>query len=239
MAVYNIMKDEVNEMKELNQADPAYVEAMTLYMSGQWKEAETAFLALENEYPENTFLILNLAQVYYSMGRLDDAIEKNLQALEINPNLGIANYRLGVCYFRAGRLIRALESFNAVVASSSQSHAMARYFVGLINYFLGNDSDADVAFTEFRGISKESMIANFFLAQIKLKNHDHQAALVLLDELAAETPKFSEVHYMLGQAYYGLHQNQEAIRSFQKVLEINPNDSRAKTKLTLMTDLDW
>jgi len=226
-------------MKELNQSDPTYIQAMTLYMSGKWKEAEAAFTALHQEYPENTFLVLNLAQIYYSLGKLDDAIKLNLQALEMNSNLGIANYRLGVCYFRAGRLVRALAAFNKVVESSSQSHAMARYFVGLINFFLGNDEDSEKAFAEFRGISKESMIANFFLAQLKLKNNNHQEALDLLTELVHETPKFSEVHYMMGQAYYGLHDNQDAIKCFQKVLEINPKDKRAKTKLTLMTDMDW
>jgi tetratricopeptide (TPR) repeat protein len=226
-------------MKELNQSDPQYIDAMTLYMSGKWKEAEVAFTKLHQEYPENTFLVLNLAQIYYSLGRLDDAIELNLQALEMNPNLGIAYYRLGVCYFRAGRLVRALDAFNKVVESSSQSHAMARYFVGLINFFLGNDENSEKAFAEFRGISKESMIANFFLAQLKLKHNSHQEALDLLTELVQETPKFSEVHYMMGQAYYGLHDNQDAIKCFQKVLEINPKDKRAKTKLTLMTDIDW
>lgn len=226
-------------MKELNQSDPQYIDAMTLYMSGKWKEAEVAFTKLHQEYPENTFLVLNLAQIYYSLGRLDDAIKLNLQALEMNPNLGIAYYRLGVCYFRAGRLVRALDAFNKVVESSSQSHAMARYFVGLINFFLGNDEDSEKAFAEFRGISKESMIANFFLAQLKLKHNSHQEALDLLTELVQETPKFSEVHYMMGQAYYGLHDNQDAIKCFQKVLEINPKDKRAKTKLTLMTDMDW
>ncbi len=226
-------------MKELNQTDPAYVAAMTLYMNGQWQEAEQAFEKLLGEFPDNAFIMLNLAQVYYSLGRLDEAIEMNKKALEANPELGIAYYRLGVCYFRAGRLVRALEAFNSVVESKSQSHAMARYFVGLINFFLGNDDTADEAFANFRGISKESMIANFFQAQIKLKQNKHQEALDLLKELAVETPKFSEVHYMMGQALYGLHQNTEAIRCFQKVLEINPDDNRAKTKLTLMTDMDW
>ena len=226
-------------MKELNQADPAYIEAMTLYMSGKWKEAEKAFSKLMEEYPENTFVILNMSQVYYSLGRLDEAIALNNRALEINPDLGVANYRLGVCYFRAGRLVQALDSFNKVISSSSQSHAMARYFAGLINFFLGNDEEADSAFEALREVSKESMIANFFRAQIKLRQNQHQEALELLAELAAETPRFSELHYMMGQAYYGLHLNPEAIRSFQKVLEINPDDSRAKTKLTLLTDIDW
>lgn len=226
-------------MSGLNQADPAYIEAMTLYMSGKWKEAEKAFSGLLEQYPDNTFLILNMGQIFYGLGRLEDAVKMNLKAVELNPNLGVAHYRLGVCHFRAGKLMKALEAFKQVVESSSQSHAMARYFVGLISFFLGMDEEADESFGELRNISPESMIANFFRAQIKLRQHKHQEALELLQELAEQTPNFAEVQFMMGQAFYGLHQNPDAIRSFQKVLDINPDDDRAKTKLTLLTEIDW
>ncbi|KGE70828.1 tetratricopeptide repeat protein [Spirochaeta lutea] len=226
-------------MKHLNQADPAYIQAMTEYMAGNWKEAEVSFRNLHSSYPKSTFVLLNLGQIYYSLGQLDEAIDTYKTALDLDPDLGIGYYRLGVCYFRAGRLMKALEAFRRVTDSPNQSHAMASYFVGLISFFLGEDSNADEFFSAFRQVSKESMIANFFLAQIKLKHHAYQEALELLQELAAETPKFSEVHYMMAQAYYGLHQNTDAIRCLRKVLELNPGDERAKTKLTLMTDMDF
>jgi tetratricopeptide (TPR) repeat protein len=226
-------------MKHLNQADPAYIEAMTQYMAGDWHEAEVSFRNLHQAYPQSTFVLLNLGQVYYSLGQLDNSIDTYKKALEINPELGIGYYRLGVCYFRAGRLLKALEAFKRVTDSPNQSHAMASYFVGLISFFLGEDSNAAQSFSAFRQVSKESMIANFFLAQLKLKHHAYQEALDLLQELAIETPKFSEVHYMMAQAHYGLHENTEAIRCLRKVLELNPGDERAKTKLTLMTDMDF
>ncbi len=83
------------------------------------------------------------------------------------------------------------------------------------------------------------MIANFFLAQIKIKKNEYEDAVELLTELLAQTPNLSEGHYMLGQAYYALHKQTEAIQAFRRVLETNPEDQRAKTKLTLMTDVEW
>lgn len=226
-------------MSKLDRTSPEYIEAMTQYMSGEWHEAEKSFLALHEAFPDDTFVMLNLSQIYYSLGKLDAAIATNLRALEVNPKLGVAYYRLGVCYFRAGRLIKALEAFNKVKSSSGQSHAMAEYFVGLINFFLGHDKPAEEAFGRLRSVSRESMIANFFLAQIKLKHNQYDESLELLTELATETPNFSEVFFMMGQANYGLHHNAEAIRCFQKVLELNPEDTRARTKLSLLTELDW
>lgn len=226
-------------MKQLNQSDPEYIKAMTFYMEGNWSEAENAFLDLQKAYPESSVVLLNLGNIYYSLGNLNKSIEFYEKALELQPGWGIVFYKLGVTYFRAGKLVRALDAFNKVVELKSQSHAMAAYFVGLINFFLGRDDVADSTFSQFHEVAPESMIANFFLAQIKIKKHEYKEAVQLLTELLAETPNLAEGHYMLGLAYFGLHKHTEAIQSFRKVLEINPEDQRAKTKLTLMTDIEW
>ncbi|AHC16214.1 tetratricopeptide repeat protein [Salinispira pacifica] len=226
-------------MEQLNQSDPQYIKAMSEFMQGNWSSAESSFKSLLKDYPESGFILLNLGNIYYSQGSLNKSIEYYLKALEKEPDWGVAYYKLGVTYFRAGKLIKALESFNKVIELKNQSHAMASYFVGLINFFLGRDDDSDQAFSAFHEIAPESMIANFFLAQIKIKENHFNEAIKLLNELLEETPLLSEGHYMLGQAYYGLHRNTDAIKAFRKVLEINPDDQRAKTKLTLMTDLEW
>ena len=159
--------------------------------------------------------------------------------MKIRPDFGNAYYKLGVCLYRMGQLEQALEAFTAVMQSGSQSHAMASYFVGLINLFLGEDSAASEAFAEFHGLSPESRIANFYLAQLKIKQKKFEEALKLLTQLVEETPNFAEVHYMLGTVHYGLHNNTDAIKCFQRALEINPKDERSKTKLTLLTDVQW
>ncbi len=226
-------------MKHLNQTDPAYISAMTEFMEGDWQAAEKSFLGLKEQYPESSFIRLTLGNIYYSMGRLNKSIEFYEEALEIEPEWGVAYYKIGVTYFRAGKLVKSLAAFNKVLDLKNQSHAMASYFVGLINFFLGRDEVSDTAFTNFHEIAPESMIANYFLAEIKIKKNHFNEAIALLEELLEETPKLAEAWYMLGQSYYGLHRNTDAIKAFRKVLEINPEDSRAKTKLTLMTDVEW
>ena len=223
----------------LNQSDPAYSRAMTHYLGGQWDAARTAFLKLSEQYPDDTFVLLLLGNIHYSLGDLEEAVSTYNRATSINREFGIAYYKLGVCHYRMGRLERALEAFNAVIEMKSQSHAMASYFVGLINLFLGRDHDAEVAFERFRSQSKESLIANFYIAQLKIKQKQFSEALPLLEELVTENSGFAEVHYMLGVVQYGLHNNTEAIKSFRRALEINPADERSKTKLTLLTDVQW
>lgn len=222
-----------------NNDDPQYAEAMSFYLAGDWSKANTAFSELAKQNPKDGFVQLLRGNILYSLGKLDDSVEAYESAVAISPDLGVAYYKLGVCYYRMGKLERALNAFSTVSKVGSESHAMASYFIGLINLFLGRDVAADEAFTAFRKQSPESYIANFYLAQLKMKQKAYDQALPLLEELVQGNPGFAEVHYMLGVVQYGLHNNTEAIRSFQRALELNPEDERSKTKLTLLTDVQW
>jgi len=225
-------------MNRYNQ-DERYINAMGFYLSGKWEEADTAFVEVDEAFPEESFIKVLRGNICYSRGKLDEAVEHYREAIRIKPGFGNAYYKLGVCLYRMGQLTQALEAFTAVTTSGSQSHAMASYFVGLINLFIGEDQDAAAAFAEFHGLSPESRIANFYLAQLRIKQKQFAEALELLNELVQETPNFAEVHYMLGTVHFGLHNNTEAIKCFQRALEINPKDERSKTKLTLLTDVQW
>lgn len=220
------------------QQDERYINAMGLYLSGQWEEAESAFESLDEQFPNEAFIKLLRGNIDYSRGNLETAVKRYREAIDIKPT-GNVYYKLGVCLYRMGHLKEALNAFEEVVNMGSQSHAMASYFVGLITFFLGEDDDAAAAFDLFHKASPESMIANFYLAQLKIKRKEFSAALELLNELVQQTPYFAEVHYMLGTVHYGLHNNTEAIKCFQRALEINPADERSKTKLTLLTDVQW
>jgi tetratricopeptide (TPR) repeat protein len=219
--------------------DAQYIEAMGTYLAGDWQGAGEAFARLDTDYPNEGFIKLIRGNIEYSRGELDNAVARYQEAIEINPEFGNAYYKLGVCLYRMGRLKQALDAFTSVTKMGSQSHAMAQYFVGLINLFLGEDEEATRAFDGFHQSSPESRIANFYLAQLKIKHKEFREALSLLEDLVDETPNFAEVHYMLGTVHYGLHNNTEAIKCFQHALDLNPQDERSKTKLTLLTDVQW
>ncbi len=223
---------------ELNYADPDYIDAMNAYLSGHWREAEPKFQALCETYEKSTFVRLMLGDVYYSCGKLDSAVKMYHAAILLNPEFNLAYYKLGVCFYRKGHLRHALEAFQRV-ASGPNSHALANYFIGLIHMYLGNDEDAAKGFEAFKVQSEESIIANMYLAQLRVKAKKYEEALPLLLELAEQTPHFAEVHYMLGTVYYGMHDNAKAVQSFRKALDINPADERTKTKLTLLTDIQF
>ncbi len=225
-------------MTQLNTSDPAYIEAMQYYLAGDWEEARSRFHTLCEKYEKSTFVRLVLGDTYYGLGKLDTAIQWYQEAIFLNPSFGLAYYNLGVGFYRKGHLNRALDAFN-MVEQTGQHHAMAYYFTGLIHSYLGNDAKATAAFETFKEKSPESMIANLYLAQLKLKSKDYQGALGPLQELAEQTPQFAEVQYMLGTVHYGLHDNAKAVQCFRRALQINPDDERSKAKLTLLTDIQF
>jgi tetratricopeptide (TPR) repeat protein len=210
---------------------------MSSYLSGDRQVAEDAVAALLRKYPQDSSLQLLLGNVKYTVGLLSEACDHYRKALEIDPSLCQAYYKLGVCYVRMGKLNEALSCFTKNVESKCQSHAMSFYWMGLINSFLGKDDEALESFTLLHKESAESLLANYFLAQLRMRRNEHEEALRLLQELLAESPEFADVHYLMGVAYERMHRNMEAIGCFRKTLELNPNDKRARFEYERLVDV--
>jgi len=212
-------------------------EAMRHHLLGEREEAEKAFEKLLRTDPQNYFFHYLLGETQYALGRLGDSVKEYQKAIDLKPDFGVAYYKMGVCYYRMGQLEKSLESFTTILKMRGQGHAMSSYFVGLINQFLGNDEEAEDGFRVLRGSSRESLIANYYLAQLKIKHHRYQEALDLLDELLQATPTLAEVHFQKGVVHMGMHNNMEAIRCFRRTLELNPHDARAHSNLELLTEV--
>ena len=186
--------------------------------------------------PNDASLHVLLGNLEYSQGTLSQSAVHYVRALELAPGMCQAWYKLGVCYVRMGKLSEALSAFTKNVDAECGTHVMSYYWMGLINNFLGNDEKALEAFSILRRESPESLLANFFLAQMYSKRNEHAKALELLEELVKMSPDFAEAHFLIGQAYAGLYKNIEAIRSFRRAVELNPDDKRAKMMLDHYTE---
>ena len=215
-------------------SDPEYAGAIAHYLGGEWTAAREAFERLAGRDPANPFYMLLLGNIFYSLGELDAAAAHYRRAIGLKPDYGVALYKLGVCEYRAGRLVESLASFRTLLALKDQSHAMAAYFVGLISSFLGDDEGAREGFSLLRRSSPQSRIANYYLAQLEFKHGRYEEALRLLDELLQITPGLAEVHYLRGRVLEKLHRNGEAVGCFQRTLELNPADQRARAELNLL-----
>jgi tetratricopeptide (TPR) repeat protein len=227
-----------NTPKELfDLSQPETAEAFQQHLLGNRAAARVAFEKLAAREPKNYFFHYILGETKYAMGLLDEAVGHYKTAIEVKPDFGVAFYKMGVCYHRMGQLENSLECFSKLLAMNDQGHAMASYFYGLINQLLGNDEEAENGFSILRKESRQSLIANYYLAQLKLKQGKYPEALVLLDELLRATPGLAEARYLEGMVFMAMHRNMEAIGSFRKTLELNPGDKRARGNLEMLTEV--
>jgi tetratricopeptide (TPR) repeat protein len=215
---------------------PEFISGMRSYMGGNRDSSLKTLSDLLAKNPNDASLHVLLGNLEYSQGTLTQSAEHYVKALELAPGMCQAWYKLGVCYVRMGKLREALAAFTKNVDAECGTHVMSYYWMGLINNFLGNDEKALEAFSILRRESPESLLANFFLAQLYSKRNDHAKALELLEELVKMSPDFAEAHFLIGQAYAGLYKNIEAIRSFRRAVELNPDDKRAKMMLDHYTE---
>jgi len=213
-----------------------FISGMRSYMGGNRDSSLKTLSDLLEKNPKDASLHVLLGNLEYSQGTLSDSAAHYVKALELAPGMCQAWYKLGVCYVRMGKLSEALSAFTKNVNAACGTHVMSYYWMGLINNFLGNDEKAVEAFSILRRESPESLLANYFLAQLYMKRNEHAKALELLEELVRMSPDFAEAHFLIGQAYAGLYKNIEAIKSFRRAVELNPDDKRAKMMLDHYTE---
>ena len=231
------MKEKGAAETHFDLSNPQTAEAIRFHLLGDREGALRAFQSLVKKEPQSFYFHYLLGETKYAMGLLDEAARHYQAAIDLKPDFGVAYYKMGVCYYRHGQLEKSLDCFTKLMAMKDQGHAMGSYFFGLINQFLGNDDKAEEGFRILRSASRQSLIANYYLAQLKMKHNQYPEALELLDELLKATPNLAEVHYLKGMVFMGMHRNMDAISSFRKTLELNPGDKRSRANLEMLTEV--
>jgi TolB-like protein/lipoprotein NlpI len=107
---------------------------LKLYMDFNWKGAEETYqkaLSLEPQNPESLF---SLANLYFAVGRWDEAINFNKKSIEIDPLKSLYHLNLGNILTYAGRPDEAIAYFKKTLEINSQFQR-AHMYLGR-NYLL-------------------------------------------------------------------------------------------------------
>ena len=86
----------------------------------------------------------------------------------------------------------------------------------------GHLDEAAVAFQRARDLKPSAPVPMVGLADVKLRQHDHAGAASLLQRAIEIDPDYKAAHYLLGLAYRGLGQSQEAARELARGLDAPP-----------------
>jgi len=190
-------------------------------------------LAMESD-PTSLFLRVELADLYWRVGRAGDAVKEAESVLKENPNQADAHRLLGHIYLRnlgeaqlnaAGKenLTKAIAQFEAL-AQLDPSDTDTFLILGRL-YRMNNEPEkAEGAFKKILTSDPTSHNAISNLGQLYMDEGDYASAIDLLSKLP-ESEMDGPLLAMLAAAYGETHESDKAIDAFQKALAADPDNT--------------
>jgi tetratricopeptide (TPR) repeat protein len=183
--------------------------------------------------PGSLFLRTELAELYWRIGRVDDAVNLAEAVLKINPNDADAHRLLGHIYLRnlsQGRtdqaaqdsLTKAIQQFEALV-KTDPSDTNSNLILGRL-YKLNNQGDkAAAAFKRVLSSDPSSRDGLVSLGQLYIDQGEYDAAIQLLGEVSDDDMD-SSLLGMLAYAYGQKHDIDKAVATYEKALADDPEN---------------
>ncbi len=200
--------------------------------------------------PENPNYYSSIGDVYRIQGNWDEAIKYYEKALNINPDNDLVNNNLGFTYYSKAEAYQvseyyqtAVEYYQRAISSGQKDNSaklnLATYYLNLGDAYrkLENWDEAIKNYEKALEISPDDELANNSLGiacyskgQKESNGEYYEKAIKHYQEAITAGQKNSPgkpnfIYYAnLGDAYRALMNWEGAISSYQKALEINPND---------------
>ncbi len=183
--------------------------------------------------PDSLFLRVELAELYWRMGRIADAVRDAEAVLKINPDQIDAHRLLANLYFRnlsesqpekvaKESLRKAIEHFEAL-SRLDPKDADNDLKLGRL-YSLNNQRDkAEEVYRRVLNSDPDSMSALGSLAQLYFDSGDYDQAVVLLKRIP-ESEIDARTMAMLAFAYAQARDYDNAIATYQKLLAQSPEN---------------
>lgn len=189
-------------------------------------------LAMEAD-PDSLFLRVELADLYWRISRIGDAIREAEAVLKINPNQEDAHRLLGHIYLRnlseaqpdnlaKDSLHKAIDHFEALTRlkpSDTDSYVI----LGRL-YKLNNEpAKAEAAFKKILTSDPSSRNALSSLAQLYTDQGDYAQAIELLTKIP-DSDMDGPLLGMLAYAYSQVHESDKSVEIFEKAMARDPDN---------------
>jgi len=189
--------------------------------------------------PNSTFLQDGLADLYFKIGRIKDAVTAAQDQIKRNPNDVAAHTLLGQVYLRSLSDTQGGQSGQVLQLAITEYETIARLKPGDVEtelllgqlYALNHDSaKAEAAFKDAQKIDSDSEDVVLNMARLYSENGDTQRAV---DTLMAVPPgdRTGRIEYYLGASYDQMKKPKEAVAAYRRSLELDPDNPDAQHAL--------
>ena len=223
-----------------------------LFAEGQFQEALEHLEDLLQDQPNRADLLMKSADVLRMLGYTNEAVSQYEQALRICPDFLEATIKLGTQYLQLQQDRLAAQQFNKAVEINDK---IVDAYIGLAisQKLAGSVSDALGTLSLAAAIQPNSSLLFAETAALRFQDglrenlpFDNQydnvqddptnltrAVIAAHNQQIASRPQNPDLHYRLGVLMMSVGSMSEAIESFKVALEINPDYTRAGSKLAL------
>ncbi len=175
----------------------------------------------------------NLANIQRAAGNYEAAVDSYREVLDLDPEFALAHAGLGDALFHLGRyesaitaLTRAL-SLQPDLPESGALHGI----MGLASQALDRPEAAAEYFEHALRIDPGDWVALGRLATLRARQERYQEALRLYRKLLEIDQASAQTHANMGVALYYLNRPDEARRSFERALSLDPDLATARVGL--------
>jgi tetratricopeptide (TPR) repeat protein len=162
------------------------------------------------------------------VGRLEEAVEAHLKALEIDPELVYGHANLIILYARLGQKQKAEEHYRQAVRLNPY-YADSHYNYGVMLLEDGRNAEAEQAFKKAIEANPYHVDAHYNLGHLLETQGKLDEALEHFRQAVARRPDHRAAHFRIGRILVHRGELQEAIRHLQQTL--TPQDSQTPTYL--------
>lgn len=172
----------------------------------------------------------NLSNAYYKQGRVDEAVQTALKAIELDPSYGVAHYNLGNLYAGQGQFAPAQRHFEEALRLYP-NYAEVRSNLGQL---LAERGDLQAGIEQFRtaiALNPALFRAHLNLGVALAKQGRIGEADAPLREAARLMPQSAETRFYLGSVYAAQNRYELAAQSFKNALQIDSSYAAAHQSL--------
>ncbi|NDF81313.1 MAG: tetratricopeptide repeat protein, partial [Methylophilaceae bacterium] len=208
-------------MKVLKQSEVNNL--IQLHQSGQFALAEEKAKNLLNDFPQELILLNILGVSQEAQKKFKEAADSYRHALKIQPQFAEMEFNLGSVLFQLGDAQAAIQHY--LKAIQIKSDLVVAYFNLGIAY--QNESEFDKALSAYqKAIELEPGFYEAYGNQgaIYLLQGDFDQAILFFQQ-SLKIQDHARGHLNLGNAYRNQGHLEKAIQSYQRAIEMNPNDA--------------
>ena len=202
-------------------------------------EAEDLLRRARELRPDDPATLQNIAESLRKQGRHEEALPAYRSVLDIDPEYALAYAGMGDTLLNLERYAEALETLATAVALQPDlpMAASLHRLMGRAAQELGH-ADAAEHYARAVELDPRDTEAIDRLAMARFAEKRYEEAHTLYRTLAEITPDSAQTHSNLGATLYYLGRNEDALRSFEHALALDPDLETARAAVQALSDVE-